>query len=103
MDEMGKRKKEGCREIEVKVLPSAKIGQPLLIGEKYDREVQEYIVALREVGIPVYILGVRSPGTVVLERKDSGMLALAGGSVVLTKDWARYLLQRMGMLNGGYN
>ena len=53
-------------------------------------------MALREVGTPVDTIVVRSAGTAVLKRRDSGMLASAGGSVVLTKDWARYLLQRMG-------
>jgi len=93
---MGKRKKRGCKDIEVKVLPAAKIGRPLLIGQRYDKEVQEYVVALREVGTPVDTLTVRAAGTAVMKRRDPGVLASAGGSVVLTKDWARYLLQRMG-------
>ena len=78
------------------MLLSAKIGRPLLIGQKYDKEVQEYLVALREVGTALNTLVVRSAGTAVVQRRDPGMLASAGGSVVLTKDWARYLLQWMG-------
>jgi len=39
---------------------------------------------------------VRSVGTAVIKRKDPGMLTSAGKSVVLTKDWAHYLLHRMG-------
>ena len=37
-----------------------------------------------------------SAGTTVIKRRNPAMLASAGGSVVLTKNWARYLLQRMG-------
>ena len=37
-----------------------------------------------------------SAGTAVIKRRNPAMLASAGGSVVLTKDWAHYLLQRMG-------
>ena len=69
------------------------MGWPLLIGQKYDRKVQEYVVALQEAGTPVNTIVVRSAGTAVLKRRDPGML---GGSVVLTKVWAHYLLQRMG-------
>jgi len=96
LDEMGKRKERGCEDIEVKVLPAAKIGRPLLIGQKCDKEVQEYIAALRKVGTLVDTLVVRSAGTAVIKRRDPKMLASAGGTVVLTKDWACYLLQRMG-------
>ena len=32
LNAMGKRKERGCKDIEVKVLPSAKIGRPLLVG-----------------------------------------------------------------------
>ena len=80
----------------MKVLPSAKIGRPLLVGQKYDKEIQQYLVALREVGTAVNTLIVRSAGTAIIHRRDPGLLASAGGSVVLTKDWTRYLLQRMG-------
>ena len=83
---MGKTKEQGCKDKEVKVLPSAKIGWPLLIGEKYNKAVQEYLVALWKVGTAVNMLVVRSNGTSVIKRKDPGMLASAGGSAVLTKE-----------------
>ena len=41
---MRKRKKRGCKDIELKMLQAAKIGRPLLIGQKHDKEVQEYLV-----------------------------------------------------------
>ena len=81
--------------MKVKVLLSAKIGQPLLIVQKYDR-VQKCVVALWKVGTPVHTFFVRSIGTAVIKRKDPGLLTSAGKFVVLTKDWACYLLHRMG-------
>ena len=48
------------------------------------------MVALWEVGTPVNTL-VRSAGTAVTKRRDPGMLASAGGPVVVTKDWAGML------------
>ena len=55
-------------------------------------------MAPREVGTAVNTLIVRSAGTAIIQRRDPGLLASAGESVVFTKDWAcyRYLLQRMG-------
>ena len=72
------------------------MGRPLLIGEKCDKEVQEYVMALREVGTVMNTVVVRSAGTAILRRRNPALLASAssnGGGVVLTKDWARYLLQ----------
>ena len=76
----------------------SKIGWPLLIGEKHDREVQEYVVAPQEVGTTVDTL-VRSPGTAILKRRDPGMLR--------SISWRIYCAdKRMGMLsfaeNGAY-
>ena len=82
-------------------LPVAKMGRPLLIGEKCDKEVQEYVVALCEVGTIVNTVVVRSAGTAVLRRRNPALLASTSsddGGVVLTKDWVRYLLQRMGFV-----
>jgi len=39
--------------MKVKMLPSAKIGQPLLIVRKYDR-VQKFVVALQKAGTLVH-------------------------------------------------
>ena len=81
-------------------LPVAKMGSPI-IGEKFDKEVQEYMVALREVGTVVNTVVVRSAGTAVLHRRNPPLLASTSsddGGVVLTKDCACYLLQRMGFI-----
>ena len=46
-------------------LPVAKMGCPLLIGEKCNKELQEYVMALRGVGTVVNTIIVRSAGTAV--------------------------------------
>ena len=61
----------------MKVLSEAKMGRPLLIGQQYDKEVQAYVVALREVDTPINTLVVRYAGTSVIKRRDPGMLASA--------------------------
>jgi len=60
--------------------------------------VREYVLALQDVGTVVNTVIVRSAGTAILRRRNPALLASAGGDgyVVLTKDWAWYLLQRMG-------
>ena len=101
LNELARKRNSGCKEVEVKALPVAKMGRPLLIGEKCDKEVQEYVLALRDVGSVVNTVVVRSAATAVLRRRNPALLASAssdGGGVVLTKDWARYLLQRMGFV-----
>ena len=35
--------------------------------------------------------------------KDANLLACNGGSIVLTKEWARHVLQRMGMVKHRVN
>jgi len=55
------------------------------MGQKYDREVQEYAVDWHTCEY-----------TCRHSSYQEEMLASAGGSVVLTKDWAHYPLQRMG-------
>ena len=101
LNELARQKNSGCKEIEVVTLPVAKMGRPLLIGEKCDKEVQAYVMALREVGTVVNTVIVRAAATAILRRRSPGLLASTrsdGGGVVLTKDWARYLLQRMGFV-----
>jgi len=70
-----------------------------MLQEKIDLEVQQYILHHREIGAPVNGTVVRASTRGILKRK----MAEAQGSKdgpgptmpVLTKDWSRYLLQRM--------
>ena len=65
LNELARKKNSGYKEVKVMALPVAKMGRPLLIGEKCDKEVQEYVVALREVGTVVNTVVVRSAGTAI--------------------------------------
>ena len=75
-------------------LPQKKKGHPLLIGSKLDDQVKSYVQYLRTKGTPVntaVVLGVAH---------DSTLLPSNGGSIVIGKPWAKYLLTRMGYVRG---
>ena len=55
--------------------------------------MQKYVMALCEVGTVVNLVIVRAAGTAVLHRRNPASSRSDSGGVVLTKDWAHYLLQ----------
>ena len=77
-------------------LPCKKHERPLLIGEELDEQVKRYITYLRKEGAVVNIHVVMVVGKGVVMGRDANLLACNGGSLVLTKEWARYVLQRIG-------
>ena len=97
LSELGKRKREGG-ELVVKTLPVAKIGRPLLLGEDLDKKVQNYLFSLRDVGGVINTAIVRAAAAGMVKRKDPRLLASNGGHISLSKDWARYMLQRIGFV-----
>ena len=74
---------------ELQELPTKKKGRPLLIGQELDRQVRVYLNAVRERG------GVAVGTGIVM--KDRKFMA-CGGQDVLSKDWAKYVLHRMGLV-----
>ena len=79
-------------------LPGKKRGRPLTIGEELDQQVREYISYLRTEGAIInthVVIGVRQG---IVMGKNANLLACNGGGIVLTKDWARNVLRRMGMV-----
>ena len=58
-------------------------------------EIQKYLLALHEAGGAVNCVIARGSAMGITKRKNSSLLAYNGGSVVLAKDWSRYLLERM--------
>ena len=94
LKELDSRKRSG-RELDVKTLPQKKTGRPLILDEETDKEIQQYLLALREAGGAVNCAIVRASAMGIIRRKNSCLLACNGGPVVLTKDWSRYLLERM--------
>jgi len=75
-----------------------KTGRPLMLGEDLDKLVRHYLVELRDCGGVVNTRIAIAVGLGVVTYKDANLLAKYGGDVVLTKHWAKYLLQRMGMV-----
>ena len=77
-------------------MPQKKKGRSLLLGDKLDDQVKNYVQYLRTKGTPVnttVILGIASR---IVKNHDNSLLASNGGHIVLGKPWAKHLLSRMG-------
>ena len=92
--ELQERKRSGD-DVSITELSPKKTGRPLLLDEQMDREVQMYLLSLREAGGSVNCAIARASATGIIRRKNSNWLACNGGHILLTKDWSRYLLERM--------
>ena len=71
-------------------------GRLLLLGKDLDLKVQSYIASLYEAGGMVNTAIVIAAATEIVRRHNSHLLAVNSGHIVLTKDWAQYMLQKMG-------
>ena len=67
-------------------LPPKKVGRPLTLVEELDKEVQTYLLQLREVGGVVNGAIARASATGIIRMNNSSLLASNGGHIVLTKD-----------------
>ena len=67
-----------------------------MLGEDLDKQVQAYLLELGKVGSIVNREIPIASARGIIHKKDSRMLAENGGHVLLTKDWAHYLLLHMG-------
>ena len=97
LSELGKKKREGG-ELVVDTLPVAKMGRPLLLGADLDKKVQDYVLSLRDVGGVINTAIVRAAAAGMVKKKDPRLLAINGGHMSFSKDWARYMLQRIGFV-----
>ena len=84
------------KDLSIKELPTKKIGRPLMLGKDLDEQVQAYLKELGRIGDVVNAAIAMASAKGIVRKKDSRMLAENGGHVVFTKDWAHYLLLRMG-------
>ena len=92
---LSKKKPGECsQDDEVCELPSKKMGRPLLIGDEADKQLQEYVRYLRATGAAVNTAVVIASADGILLSKDANILK----RITLTKDWAKSLLTRMGMV-----
>ena len=67
-----------------------------MLGKDLDEQVQAYLNELGRVGGVVNAAIAMATARRIVRKKDSRMLTENGGHVVFTKDWAHYLLLRMG-------
>ena len=92
------RKRKAEEDLAISTLPTKKRGRPLLLGEDLDTKVQQYLRALRESGGAINTAIVLGAARGIILKTKRTVLAEYGGHVVLTKDWAKGLMQRMGFV-----
>ena len=95
-EELSKRKHKQEKDLDITELPSKKKGCSLLLGELLDGRVQSYIKELCAKGAVVNTAIVMACAEGVVMHHDSNLLAINGGHITITKDWAKSLLFRMG-------
>ena len=62
----------------MKTLPQKKTGRPLILDEETDKEIQQYLLALREAGSAVNCAIARASAMGIIRRKNSSLLACNG-------------------------
>ena len=83
---------KGGKDMMIDKLPQKKTACPLLPGESLDKEVQAYTQETYKVESIVNARIVITCATGILQSRNSNLLAVNGGHVVLTKEWIHYLL-----------
>ena len=76
-----------------KELPNKKPGRPLATGEEIDQQVRHYLTDLRRRGCIVNTNVAIAVGEGILLSKNPGL-----STNCLSKDWAKYLFKRMGLV-----
>jgi len=69
-----------------------------MTGEEIDVQVQRYLLDLMGRGCVVKTHITIAVGEGILVNKDPSCLAVNGGGIQLTKDWAKHLFWRMGLV-----
>lgn len=82
----------------VSVLPSKRRGRPLLLGEELEDQVKAFLHHMRSSGGVVNAPITTAVARGIVVASDSKLLAENGGSINLTRDWAKRLLNRMGLV-----
>ena len=67
-----------------------------MLGGELDGKVRAYIQETCRLGNTITTRVVMACALGIVRKKDSNLLAVNGGHIVITKSWARYLLQHMG-------
>ena len=93
-----KRKSSNKKDCEVSKLPTKPRGRPLLVGTVLDKAIQDYINALRSTGGVVNTSIILAAAEGIIGARYPGRLKREGGDLILTKDWAKSLMKRMGFV-----
>ena len=96
--ELNHRRKNGGEIPEVTSLPTKACGRPLLLGSTLDVQVSKYITALRDAAGVVNTAIVVAAAEGIVAAADRSLLRQHGGTLVLTKSWAKSLMIRMGFV-----
>lgn len=90
-----RKRREDDEEEEIQHLPVKKRGRKVVLGQKMDIMVQEYIRRLRETGGVINTAIVRAAAEGILLSQDRTRLQQFGGPATLSSTWAKSLLKRM--------
>ena len=97
--EMERKRKAGEEVSAIPVLPVAKRGRPLLLGDTLDSEVKSYIRSFRERGGLVTTEITMAAARAIVRKYNPGLIADEStgedGLIRITSDWAKSLLYRM--------
>ena len=66
------------------MIPAKKMGCPLLLGSQLDKEVQAYLQNICKICCPVNTAVTIGAATGLVRRKDSDLLAVNSGPLVVT-------------------
>ena len=93
-----KAKLQGSTIDSISNLPHKGRGRPLILGSTLDSKVQAYLTHIRDAGGAVNAAIVLAAAKAIILKSDKSILVEYGGHIVLTKDWAKSLLRRMGFV-----
>ena len=77
----------------LKELSSKKSGRPLATGDEVDKQIQHYLLDMRKRGLTVNTSVAIAVGEGILLSKNASL-----STDILTKEWAKYLFKRMGLV-----
>lgn len=83
---------------EIKTLPTKVRGRPLMLGEKIDDEVKQFIKNLRTSGGVVNTTIVVAAAQGIVGAENRALLKENGGHMDINRDYARSLMRRMNLV-----
>ena len=93
------RKRKAGEEESISLLPVAKRGRPLLLGDTLDTEVKSYIRSVREGGGLITTEITMAAARAIVRKYNPGLLTDEStgeeGPITITSNWAKSLLYRM--------